>query len=135
MKDTTDMQNTYCKRFAMKVLMLIMLLTLFDMTLAAGDISGKWQASVKGENGTLTRTFVFKQDGTTLTGQTASDRFGKSSVQDGKIEGDTLSFTYRVDMEFGSVKISITGKVQGDVILMTAALDGGTLEFTARRVP
>ena len=114
---------------------LLVLFALFAMTLSAADITGTWKATAEGVNGTLKRTFVFKQDGTKLTGKSISDRWGKSAIEDGKIEGDALSFTITVIYEFGYLKVSFTGKVQGDVITMTAEASGSTLEFVAKRVP
>ena len=113
----------------------LMLFALFAMTLSAADISGTWNAVGKDTKQTFKRTFVFKQDGTKLTGKTISDRWGKSAVENGKIEGDDLSFTMNVIFEVGYLKVSITGKVEGDVIKMTAEAGGSTLDFTARRVP
>jgi len=115
----------------MKALMMIFVLVAF--TLSAGDITGTWKATVEGQNGTIKRTFVFKQDGTTLTGKTTSDRWGTSKIKDGKIEGDTLSFTIAVDVEFGIVNVSVAGKVEGDIIKMKAEVSGSTLDFTASR--
>ncbi len=114
---------------------LILLFAVFAMTLSAADVTGTWKASKQVGKGTIKRTFVLKQDGTKLTGKSVSDRFGPSTIKNGKIDGDTLSFSIMVDIEFGEVKISFTGKVQGDVIDMTAVYEGGTVEFTAKRAP
>ena len=113
----------------------IMLLVLSAITLSAADISGTWKASAKSTigGGTIKRTFFFKQDGTKLTGTSTSDRWPRSAIENGRIEGDTLSFTLTVDIEFGNVKISFTGKVQGDVINMTAETDGKPFDFIAKR--
>jgi hypothetical protein len=113
----------------------IMLFALFAMTLSAADITGKWNAVAKDAKGTYKRTFVFKQDGTKLTGTTSSDRYGKSKIENGKIEGDALSFTMTVLFEIDSLKVHFTGKVEGDFITMTGEAGGGTLEFIAKRAP
>src|SRR5208283_4084899 len=65
---------------------LIVLFGLFAMALSAADVTGTWKAVAQGTNGTIKRTFVFKQDGTKLTGKTISDRWGKSAIENGKIE-------------------------------------------------
>jgi hypothetical protein len=114
---------------------LILLIALFAITLSAADVTGTWKAVAQGANGTIKRTFAFKQDGTRLTGKTISDRWGKSTIENGKIEGDTLSFTLTVIFDIGSLKIFITGKVEGDVIKMTAEASGSTFEFDAKRAP
>jgi hypothetical protein len=115
----------------MKILAL--LFALFAMTVSAADVTGTWKAVAQGTNGPIKRTFVFKQDGTRLTGKTISDRWGKSAIENGKIEGDTLSFDLTVLFDIGSLKIFITGKVEGDVIKMTAEAGGSTFEFEAKR--
>ena len=114
----------------------IMLVVLSAITLSAADISGTWKASAKSTTGggTIKRTFFFKQDGIKLIGTSTSGRWPRSAIENGKIEGDTLSFTLTVDIEFGNVKISFTGKVQGDVINMTAETDGKPFDFIAKRV-
>jgi len=114
---------------------LIMLFALFAMTLSAADVTGKWKATLETPQGKITRTFTFKQDGTKVTGQTSSDKFGKSKVENGTIEGDVLSFNVTVIFEVGSLKVSFTGTVQGDEIKMTAAAGGDKLDFVARRAP
>ena len=112
-----------------------MFFILLAMNLSAADVTGTWKATVKSGNGTIRRTFVFKQEGKNFTGKSTSDRWGTSAIKDGKIEGDTLSFTMLVNIEFGDVKVSITGKVDGDVIQMTAEVSGKTLDFAAKRAP
>ena len=114
---------------------LIVLFALFAMTLSATDITGTWKATTEGVNGPMKRTFIFKQDGTKVTGKTISERWGKSVIENGKIEGDDLSFTVVVNLDIGYLKVSVTGKVQGDVIQMKGETSGSTFELTAKRVP
>ena len=53
----------------------------------AADISGTWKGTAETPNGTVERTFVFKQDGSKLTGETTSQMMGKSEITEGKVEG------------------------------------------------
>lgn len=92
---------------------LILLFAIFALILAAADISGTWKGTAEGPNGTIERTFIFKQDGTQLTGKTHSERFGDSDIKDGKVEGDTVSFTITLNFDGTDMKVSYTGKVQG----------------------
>ena len=46
----------------------------------------------------MERTFVFKVDGHKLTGETTSNMFGKSTIEDGKVDGDDISFSVTVNM-------------------------------------
>src|SRR5579884_212405 len=97
---------------------LLLLAVAFVMTAAAADISGTWKGSAETPMGKVERTFVFKQDGTKITGETASDMMGKSTIEDGKLEGDDLTFTINVNYQGNEAKINYTGKVAGDEIQM-----------------
>lgn len=110
-----------------------MTFALFAMTLSAADVTGTWKAVAKDNTGEYKRTFVFKQDGTTLTGKTFSDRWGKSTIENGKIDGDVLTFTMTLVAEVGDVKVFFTGKAEGDAMKLTAEASGKTLEFIAKR--
>jgi hypothetical protein len=113
------------------------LAALFASVLFAADISGKWKGTAETQFGTVERSFVFKVDGSKLTGETSSDRFGKSTIEDGKIEGDNLSFTITVNFNGNEGKVSYKGKVSGDTIKFTVEIPGAdqTIEYTAKRVP
>jgi hypothetical protein len=69
------------------------LLALLAFSAFAADISGNWKATAEGPNGALERTFTFKQDGNKLTGESNSSFTGKSTITDGKVEGDAVTFT------------------------------------------
>jgi hypothetical protein len=112
------------------------LLGLLTLTAMAADVSGKWTAQVPGRGGqTREATFNFKVDGSTLTG-TVSGRGGDMPIADGKIDGDTISFTQTLEFNGNTVKFSYKGTVSGDEIKFTRARDGDDgqpQEFTAKR--
>ena len=102
----------------------------------AADISGNWKATAEGPNGSLERTFTFKVEGNKVTGETNSSMVGKSTISDGKIEGDTLTFTITANLGGNDMKIDYKGKVSGDEIKLTstiAGLDGQSFEWVAKR--
>jgi hypothetical protein len=113
------------------------LTAVFASVVFAADISGKWKGTAETQAGTIERSFVFKVDGNKLTGETSSDRFGKSTLENGKIEGDDLSFTITVNFGGNEGKASYKGKVSGDTIKFTVEVQGldQTIEYTAKRVP
>ena len=115
---------------------LLVLMALFAMTALAADISGTWKATSEGPNGTMERTFVFKVDGDKLTGETTSSIFGKSVIENGKIEGDNLSFFVTVKFQDNELKLNYKGKVNGKEIKMTVEIPaaGQTLEWIAKKV-
>ncbi len=96
---------------------LLCLMAVFAVTASAADISGNWKGTAETPNGTIERTFVFKVDGPKLTGETTSNMFGKSALEDGKVDGDNVSFTITVNMRGNEGKVSYKGKmVEGDTI-------------------
>jgi hypothetical protein len=112
------------------------LLGLLTLTALAADISGKWTAQVPGRGGqTREQTFNLKADGNTLTG-TVSGRGGDMPIADGKIDGDTISFTQTMEFNGNTMKLVYKGTVSGDEIKFSRTRDGGegqAQEFTAKR--
>jgi hypothetical protein len=93
----------------------------------AADISGNWKATAEGPQGNLERTFTFKADGAKLTGETTSTMLGKSTITDGKIDGDNISFSITASMQGNEMKISYKGKVSGSEIHLTSEVSGGAM--------
>jgi hypothetical protein len=99
------------------------------------DVTGKWTAQVPMASrlGAREQAFNFKADGDRLSG-TLSGRQGDVGIANGKIDGDTVSFTVRIGSN--SFEQKYTGTVSGDEITFksTWPLSGPGREFTARRV-
>jgi hypothetical protein len=114
----------------------LMLMAIFVMTTLAADVTGTWKATSEGPNGPMERTFVLKVDGDKLTGETTSSMFGKSTIQDGKVDGDNLSFTVTVKFEDNEIKVNYKGKVSGNEIKFTAEVEGmgQTIEWVAKKM-
>jgi len=112
------------------------LMGLLALTAMAADVTGKWTAQLPGRGGqTREATFNFKADGNTLTG-TVSGRQGDMEISDGKIDGDSLSFTQTMEFNGNSMKFVYKGTISGDSIKFTRQRDGGDQppqEFTAKR--
>lgn len=89
----------------------------------AADVNGKWTAEFETPRGPSEMEFDFKVDGDKVTG-TVSNQRGESEIQDGKIEGETISF--KQVMSFGrEITILYTGKISGDEIEFTRKFEGG----------
>ena len=72
----------------------------------ATDVSGKWVASVKGQDGNdFQLNYMFKVDGNNLTGTVTSPQ-GEIPISDGKVNGSDFSFTVSVN----GTDIKNTGK-------------------------
>ena len=116
---------------------MIRLLLLAAIAAAAfcADVAGNWKATAEGPNGTMERTFAFKVDGAKLTGETVSSFAGKSVIADGKVEGDSFSFTIVANIQGNDVKLAYKGKVSGDTIRLTSSFgdSGQTIEWSGKR--
>lgn len=72
----------------------------------------------------LERTFTFKVDGNKLTGETESEMLGKATINDGKIDGDNVSFSINANFQGNEMKLQYKGKVTGDQIKLNVDFGG-----------
>jgi opacity protein-like surface antigen len=118
---------------------LLALVAILCLTFAAqaADISGKWVVDASaapaaqggGGRGMGGGTYEFKVSGDTLTGSvTRAGRGGgdpvATPIADGKITGDTFSFTTTQSFGGNDFKSTYTGKVNGDKIELTVDFGG-----------
>ncbi len=103
----------------------IVTMIVFAIAAFAADISGNWKGTAEGPQGALERSFVFKVDGTKLTGETTSEMLGKSTIADGKVDGDNISFSITASMGGNELKLNYKGKVTGNEIQLTSEMQGG----------
>lgn len=116
-----------------KAILAVVFLALGSLTALAADFSGKWTADVTTPRGTQTLTFDFHVDGSALTGKVTSPR-GESDITDGKVGGDTITFTQTVNFNGNEFKMSYAGKADGDTIKFTRqAGDRPAVDFVATR--
>jgi autotransporter translocation and assembly factor TamB len=103
----------------------------------AADATGKWTAEVTGRQGNMqTVTMNLKADGTTLTGSVQGARGGTADIQDGKVDGDKVSFTVTRKMQDNEIKIMYEGTVAGSTIkfkMHPEPAPDRVTEFTAKR--
>ena len=103
----------------------------------AADITGKWTAQFDTQVGLQKYTFEFKAEGTALTGKALANIAGaesQSTIQDGKINGDEISFVEMQNYQGQEVRIVYRGKVSGDEIKFTRKVaDQFDEELVAKR--
>jgi hypothetical protein len=94
----------------------------------AADVAGKWTAKVpagQGAQGESTVTLVFKVDGSNVTGTiNNSQQPGDVEIKDGKVTGDDISFSLTRKIGETDLKVVWKGKVSGDEIKFTRAIEG-----------
>jgi len=115
---------------------LLLSLTLFAFSAFAADPTGNWKASADGPNGAMDRTFTFKVDGSKLTGESNSEMVGKSTIEDGKIDGDNISFSISFELQGNQMKTTFKGKTTGDDLTLSEVVGdtGMTLDWKGKRV-
>ena len=103
-------------------------------SLSAADISGKWTASFETQIGTQNYTYEFQVTGTQLKGTAKSDN-GTSELKNGKVDGDTVTFSEMLSIMGMDIAIEYTGKVVSvDEIKFTRKVaDFATEELVAKR--
>jgi hypothetical protein len=117
-----------------KALLAVLFLALASVTALAADFNGKWTADVQSPRGTQTLTFDFHVDGATLTGKITSPR-GDTDIQEGKIDGENISFVQVMNFNGNEFRISYKGKIKDDEITFTRqAGDRPAQDFVAKRV-
>ncbi len=108
---------------------LAVLFLLFAGLAFAADVTGKWQATAQSPDGQeMQLTFNFKQDGEKLTGSVESP-MGETPISEGKVTGDTISFT----VEMGDMKIVHKGTISGDEMKLKVEIGEQTMDMTAKR--
>src|SRR3954454_18570750 len=85
-------------------------LGLLTIAAAAADVTGKWRAEFTSPDGTQrVNNFTFKVDGSKLTGTVAGAQ-DETALTDGKISGDSISFS--AERPFGT--FIYKGKITSD---------------------
>ena len=97
------------------------------------EIDGKWTGSIAGMDGNnMTIGFTFRADGTTLTGVHIVNG-QETAIKDGKIEGNSISFTVTLDLGGQQTKIPHKGVISGDQIKMTYEMMGQPGEILLKK--
>ncbi len=97
------------------------------------DITGKWESTRETQQGTMTTTFTFEQDGGKLTGTLGSQR-GDMEISDGTIEGNKISFKMVMTRGDRTMEMAYSGTVEGDTITGTMQTPRGEQPWTAKRI-
>jgi hypothetical protein len=111
----------------------VLLLALGAVSALAADFNGKWSGDVTTPRGTQTLAFDFHVDGATLTGKVTSPR-GDLDISNGKVDGDNISFDTVMNFNGNEMKITYTGKADGETIKFTRKMgDFGSSDFVAKK--
>jgi len=116
---------------------LLALLALFCITFvaSAADVTGKWTGEITTGRGPQPFNLELKQAGNTVTGAITGGRGGDQMIDEGKIDGDTITFsTSRPGRDGGAPAVTkYTGKVNGTSIDFTRDNGRGPVMFTVKK--
>ena len=113
----------------MKKILLALGILIIAGSAFAADIDGKWTGEIVGQD--MKIAFTFKADGNKLTGtHIVNDQ--ETAIEDGKIEGDKISFTVTLNMG-QEMKIKHEGTISGDEIKMTYEMMGQPGEILVKK--
>jgi len=117
----------------MKFLSCLAIVFVLSATAYAADVDGKWTGTVSTGQGDIPVVFNFKADGTKLTGSTTGLDGGEVPINDGKVDGSTITYTVTFDFGGMPLMLSYKGIVAKDEIKVTADVLGMTLEFVLKK--
>ena len=102
----------------------------------AAGVDGTWTASFDTQVGNQTYTYTFKVDGATLTGTAKGNLITDSTVSDGKVDGNTITFVEKGSYMGMPLTFNYSGELVGDEIRFKRELMGFPAEeFVAKRSP
>jgi|ERR1051326_4155399 hypothetical protein len=121
----------------MKRLIIFMFALLALATIAAAaDATGKWKGNLETDDGSRELTFNLKAAGGNLTGTVEGLLDRSLELNEGKVEGATITFSVISEWDGNAVKLIYRGELVGDEIKFTMGTDDGSwsTEIKAKRV-
>lgn len=96
------------------------------------DVTGKWTMAVETQAGSGSPIFELKQEGASVTG-TYTGQLGTAPVT-GTVSGDDVVLNYVVSGQGMELKVTYSGKVEGDTISGKVAMgELGDGTFTGKK--
>jgi len=117
----------------MKVIASLLILLVAAVMVYAADVDGTWTGTLSGPQGDFPLSFTFKAEGTKLTGSTAGFDGNPVPIQDGKIDGNNISFNVTFDFGGMPFMISYKGIVSAEQIKVSGDAAGMPFEFVLKK--
>jgi hypothetical protein len=99
----------------------------------AHDADGKWSGTVATPMGDVQVGFELKADGTGLTGTTTGPDGAAVAIKDGKVDGNTITFSVSIDAGGMPLELGYKGVVTPGEIKFTLEVFGMPFEFTVKK--
>ena len=116
---------------------LFLLLASTSPLLAQPRVEGKWAGVIAGPQVDQNVTLILAVAGDTVTGTISNFQGGEQAIEDGMIQGDTLSFYQTLDFDGNRFEIFYSALVAAEELLFSLEVPGmpQSLRFTAKRAP
>jgi hypothetical protein len=101
----------------------------------AADIDGKWTGSLDSPNGPVELSYVFKADGTALTGSTMAPDGSPIALKNGTINGSKIAFSIDFDFGGGATTFKYTGELTPAGMKLHTEFMGMPIDFTLKKAP
>jgi len=116
------------------VLAVMVLAIASGVALRAADPSGRWSATFMSQVGEQVYTYEFIVKGTSLTGTAKGSLTGETKITDGKIDGDSFTFTENAMYQGMPITFTYTGKMtNAETIELTRVIMDIPEKATAKR--
>jgi hypothetical protein len=105
------------------------------VTPSTPDVTGSWKGAFDFEGTTVPLTFHLTAAGSTVTGTVEGLPTTPAEIHDGKVDGDTVTFSVTTDYQGSPVKLVYKGKVSTDGIKFAFGTEDGSwgTELTATK--
>jgi hydrogenase/urease accessory protein HupE len=117
----------------MKRIALVLAAFLVAAPVFAAPVDGKWSGSLETPNGAFEIGFTFKADGATLTGSMLGMDGMEIPIQNGQVDGDSISFGVMLDFGGMPFELLYKGKVAASEIAMMGEAGGMPFEFVVKK--
>ncbi len=105
-----------------------------SLSLAASDISGRWQITGDVDGNPVKSACTIKQDGAKLTGTCTTE--GKDTPVAGELNDQKVTFHYDVEYQGDTYTLNYTGTLQSDTEMKgDIDVSGASGDFTAKKDP
>jgi len=116
-------------------LRLACLFALLAVLLSAADVSGTWKGAFDFNGQSVPVTINLKSSSDGLTGTIEGLPTTPTTIHDGKVNGDNITFWVNTDYEGQTYKLVYNGKVSSDQIQFTFGTEDGSwgTQLTAKK--
>jgi hypothetical protein len=117
----------------MKTLISALVLLLASTVSLAASVDGNWTGSINTPTGPAQLSFLFKADGSMLTGSSTGPDGKSTMLKNGKVDGDKISFEISVDFQGTLIPFRYTGVVSDNGIKLHTDFMGQPVDFFVKK--